>query len=50
MSGFTVQSAINYRVNLFNIPGKEYVAYAIDYKVIKSPCYNQSLLNAYCHD
>ena len=39
MSGFMAQSAIVYGVNLFTMPGIQHAAYAIEYKVIKSPCY-----------
>ena len=39
MSGFMAQLVIVYGVNLFTMPGIQYTVYAIEYKVIKSPCY-----------
>ena len=38
MSGFKVQSVIVCGVNLFAMPRMQYVVYAIEYKVVKSPC------------
>ena len=50
MSGFTVQSAIVFGVNLFTMPGIQHVVYTIEFKVVKNPCYNQLLFTAYHHD
>ena len=43
MFEFTVQSVIVYGVHLFSMPGIQCVVYTIEYKVVESPCYNQSL-------
>ena len=50
VQSFTVQSVIFYRVNLFAMPGMQCVVYALEYKDVESPCYNQLLFTAYCHD
>ena len=37
-------------INLFILPGMQHVVYAIEYKIIKCPCYNQLLFTVYQHD
>ena len=50
MSGFTVQSAIVYGLNLFTMSGSQHVINVIEYKIVESSCCRQLLLTAYHHD
>ena len=41
---------IVYGVNLFTMCGMQYVVYIMDYKVVETPCCNQSSFTVYHHD